>query len=399
MRKAHIFILIAALALTSCLREQDSSALLEVQLVLPEETDAGIDLSMVEIKLQAKDIQLTYTARPDTSGKAVFHVRPGKYDLLASAYFEDTRTAVNGSTTEFILTEEGIIADNGSTEDSTVELLLNVAAPNPLIIRELYFHGSSTLEGANYLRDQYFELYNNAGPEGEVIYLDSTCVACVFPANSTTGNNAWEGSDTVAIFQMFWMFPGDGNTWALAPGESCVVAVRAAVDHSDRATSGLQLNKAHFGGYADHLTGQEISAGVTPMVCYMAGQGTAWGLSYSSPAFVVFKPEMGVTQYRAHPEIWERYEPGKTSGTKYWHIPASWIIDGVECVDTPEGAIKRLPSTVDASYTWMRSAKYSGKCVTRILDRVEDGIEIFMDTNNSDTDFIPDSPLSPRLRQ
>lgn len=135
------------------------------------------------------------------------------------------------------------------------------------------------------------------------------------------------------------------------------------------------------------------------MVCYMAGQGTAWGLSYSSPAFVVFKPEMGVTQYRAHPEIWERYEPGKTSGTKYWHIPASWIIDGVECVDTPEGAIKRLPSTVDASYTWMRSAKYSGKCVTRILDRVEDGIEIFMDTNNSDTDFIPDSPLSPRLRQ
>ena len=68
-------------------------------------------------------------------------------------------------------------------------------------------------------------------------------------------------------------------------------------------------------------------------------------------------------------------------------------------MDTPEGAIKRLPSTVDASYTWMRSAKYSGKCVTRILDRVEDGIEIFMDTNNSDTDFIPDSPLSPRLRQ
>lgn len=63
MRKAHIFILIAALALTSCLREQDSSALLKVQLVLSEETDAGIDLSMVEIKLQAKDIQLTYTAR------------------------------------------------------------------------------------------------------------------------------------------------------------------------------------------------------------------------------------------------------------------------------------------------------------------------------------------------
>lgn len=391
-------ILLLILTVTSCLRETTSLATLEVRLILPEEAGSNIDLSQVEIKLQAKDMPFTYTSSPDREGKAVFNIRPGKYDIVASAYFQDSRTAVNASRSEFILTGSGIISDDGSTVPALIEMRLNVAMPNPLIIRELYYHGSNTLEGSSYLLDQYFELYNNAGPGGGTIYLDSTCVATIFPANSTTGNNAWEGRDTVAIFQMFWMFPGDGKTWPLAPGESCVVAVRAAVDHSARATSGLKLNKAHFGCYADFLPGQEIAAGVTPMVCYMAGQGTAWGLSYSSPAFVVFKPEMGVTEYRNHPEIWERYEPGKSSGTKYWHIASDWIIDGVECVDIPEGAIKRLPGTVDASYTWMRSAKYSGKCVTRRLESTEDGIEIFMDTNNSDADFIPDSPLSPRLR-
>lgn len=397
MRKLTI-IAIMLLLLASCLHETESSASLEVTLILPEEAGTNIDLSQVEIKLQAKDIPFIYTAYPDKAGKARFDIRPGKYDIVASAYFSDTRTAVNASRPEFILTEQGLVEDDGSYSPASIEMTLNVAMPNPLIIRELYFHGSTTLEGASYLKDQYFELYNNAGPGGGTIYLDSTCVATIFPANSTTGNNAWLGSDTVAIFQMFWMFPGDGKTWPLKPGESCVVAVRAAVDHTDRATSGLQLNKAHFGCYADFLPGHEIAAGVTPMVCYMAGQGTAWGLSYSSPAFVVFKPEMGVTEYRNHPEIWERYEPGKSSGTKYWHIASSWIIDGVECVDVPEGAIKRLPGTVDASYTWMRSAKYSGKCVTRKLEKTEEGIEIFMDTNNSDADFIPDSPLSPRLR-
>ena len=62
-------------------------------------------------------------------------------------------------------------------------------------------------------------------------------------------------------------------------------------------------------------------------------------------------------------------------------------------------AIKRLPGTVDASYVWMRSAHYSGKCVTRRLDFSSDGIDVFCDTNNSDADFIPDSTPNPRLKR
>ena len=197
---------------------------------------------------------------------------------------------------------------------------------------------------------------------------------------------------------MIWMFPGDGHTYALAPGESAVVAAIAAVDHSGRCTSGLNLSKAHFGCYDEALPKHEIAAGVTPMVMYMTGQGTAWALSIHSPAVVLFKPSMGMARYMEDAATWERYAPGESSGTRYRHIAKDWILDGVDCADSPSASVKRLPSSVDASYVWMRSSHYSGKCISRALEFTEDGIDFYRDTNNSAEDFIPDQSPSPRLR-
>ena len=176
------------------------------------------------------------------------------------------------------------------------------------------------------------------------------------------------------------------------------MACVAAVDHGGRATSALALNRAHFGCWSELLPRHEIAAGVVPMVLNMTGQGNQWAVSVHSPAFVIFRPSMGVAAYQAQGAVWENYEPGKSSGSKYWHIDKNWILDGVECVDSPSSAIKRLPGTIDASYVWMRSGHYSGKCVTRKLDFTEDGIDVFQDTNNSDADFIPDQNPSPRLK-
>ncbi len=397
MKRLPILLLMTLLA-ASCYREVPSVARLSVQLVL-EEAPVEIDLTQVEVRLQNKGADFSYSAYPDASGTVSFEVQPGKYDVMASAWFEATRVAVNGASEEFLLTVGGLVDAAGGIVAPNLILRLNVAVPNPLIIREFYYHGSSTLEGANYTKDTYVELYNNAGPGGQTVFLDSLCLAAIYPYNSTTGNNAWAGRDTIAIAQMYWMFPGDGHTYALEPGESAVVACIAAVDHAGRATSALGLNRAHFGCWSETLSRHEIAAGVVPMVLNMTGQGNAWALSIHSPALVVFRPETGVAAWQAQASLWERFEPGKTSGTRYWHIAKDWILDGVECVDSPSSAIKRLPGTVDASYVWMRSGHYSGKCVTRRLDFVDSGVEVFMDTNNSDADFIPDSNPQPRLKR
>ena len=398
-RNAWIVCLFLLLAAPACYREAPVVAAVDVQLVLRSDVPVSIDLTALEVRLQNKNADFSYVEHPDASGRVHFEVQPGKYDVVAAGWFASTRIAVNGASEEFLLTGSEMIDALGLAHEPLVKIRLNVVVPNPLIIREAYYHGSSTLEGANYTKDTYIELYNNAGPGGQTVYLDSLCLAAVYPYNSTTGNNAWAGRDTIPIAQMYWMFPGDGHTYALAPGESAVVACIAAVDHSGRATSGLALNKAHFGCWSETLSRHEIAAGVVPMVLNMTGQGNAWALSIHSPAIVVFKPSMGVAAYQAQAAVWEGFEPGKSSGTKYWHIATEWILDGVECVDSPAGAIKRLPGTVDASYVWMRSGHYSGKCVTRRLDFSEDGVDVFMDTNNSDADFIPDSTPNPRLKR
>ena len=202
-RLIHIGILVlAALLATSCYEERQSIAQLTVQLRL-DDSPVAVDLSQVEVRLQNKGADFSYTERPDAAGRVSFAVQPGKYDVVASAWFASTRTAVNGASEEFLLTTTGLVDAHGQMCEPLLDLRLNVAVPNPLIIREAYYHGSSTLEGANYSKDTYIELYNNAGPGGQTLWLDSLCIAAIYPYNSTTGNNAWAGRDTIPIAQMY----------------------------------------------------------------------------------------------------------------------------------------------------------------------------------------------------
>ena len=401
----HLSFIIVLFVLAGCLRNEVSdlshvergTAHLKVLLSAPAAAP-DLDYSGITLQIQNKERPFSYKFHPGPDGTAELNLQGGKYGILASAYYEDTHISVAGSAPEFLLVPEGIVAADGSIVPAEITIPLNVSEPGELVFREIYYHGSVTLEGASYTKDRYLEIYNNTGAHGKTLFLDSLCIAALYPANSTTGSNAWAGSDTVAIFQMFWMFPGDGHTYPLAPGESAVVAALAAVDHSGRCTSGLHLEKAHFGCYDEHLPMHEIAAGVTPMIMYMTGQGTAWALSIHSPAVVLFCPEMGVKKYMEDAATWERFAPGESSGTRYRHIAKDWILDGVDCADSPSASIKRIPSQADASYVWMRSAHYSGKCVSRIPESEESGIVFYRDTNNSAEDFRPDQIPSPRLR-
>ena len=95
--KRLFLLLCAALLLTpSCYREVESVAVLTVQLRL-EESPVPVDLEALEVRLQNKTADFSYTAHPDAAGRVTFEVQPGKYDVMASAWFPSTRVAVNGA--------------------------------------------------------------------------------------------------------------------------------------------------------------------------------------------------------------------------------------------------------------------------------------------------------------
>ena len=374
---------------------------LTVKVSIPEEHKGLVGIEEITVSLQSSSLPVSFKAHPSEDSTVVFRAAPEKYSVLASYSNSSTRVYINGRCNEFILTPEGLIDSEGALSSREIKMNLSVAVPSPIVIRELYYHGSMTADGEkSYTKDRYVEIYNNNGAGGDVYYLDSLCLAGIFPYNSTAGNTAWRDADTLAIGSFYWIVPGKGKDYPLQPGESAVIALIAATDHRGLSTSGLELQRAHFGCYDESLSGHEIDASVPRLQLGDGGQGTAWAVSIHSPAFVLFRPSMGLAAYRASAADWERYEPGKTSGTKYWHIASSWIVDGVECFDSPTGALKRLPSSVDVSYACMKSAHYSGKCITRRLDEVASagGVDVYIDTNNSLEDFLTDQIPSPRLR-
>lgn len=352
--------------------------------VKPPPDQAGIDLTAVKVRAQAVDEPIFYETFPDVSGHAVLNVSPGRYTLLLSALYPEG-FSVSASQSEFLAL---------SAETTVFSFTLDLALSGGIIFRQIYYAGSKTLDGANYSKDQFLELYNNTD---QVYYLDSLCVGTLAPANSTVSNNPWMGLDTLGLFQMTWMIPGKGTDYPLAPGESVVLAFNA-VDHTARATSGLDLSRAHFGFYDEELPNHEKHPDVPALKRIFAGQGTAYTMSVHSPAPVIFRPVMGVARWLADVERWQNYQPGSTSGLKYMHIHRSWILDGVECVQNPANALKRQPASVDAGFTWLRQGQNKGNAVVRkVKEILPSGRIIYSDTNNSTGDFLYDVPAAPTL--
>ncbi|MDR0295304.1 MAG: DUF4876 domain-containing protein [Prevotellaceae bacterium] len=395
--KKILFLLIGILLLGSCLNEEQttsSTATFTVKAVLPESFGGLVDMTKISVQIQSIEMPIVYRKFLDADGIADFTIEPGRCRAVVSSRTPDG--IFNGLVSEFLLTTYGVIGDDGSDISQLLTINLEVAAAGGIIFREVYYVCSQTLLGTNYLRDQYVELYNNTDME---FFLDSLCLGAIHPANGAgNANNPWRGMDTIALYQMLWMFPGTGRDYPLGPGESAVVAWNA-IDHTGLCTSGFNFAKAHFGIYDPALTGHEKHPDVPAMIRKTSNSSaTVFIISISSPAVVLFRPVMGVQRYLDDMDTWERYQPGTTSGPKYWHIAKEWIIDGVECSNGPTITEKRLPVSVDAGFTYVNTGSYSGRAVRRKVEQVLPNRIVYQDTNNSSEDFEINVIPSPQLK-
>jgi hypothetical protein len=393
--KKNLFLLICVFLLSGCFREEQTAAVatLRVKAVLPENYTDEVDMTKIVVQIQNKEVPIIYRKYLESDGTVTFLIEPGRYSASVSSRTNDG--IFNGLCSELLLTTNGVLIDRRSDMLDLLTLNLEISIPGGLIFREIYYVGSQTPLGANYTNDQYFEIYNNTEVR---MYLDSLCVGLIHPANGTSSVFSWQGMDTIALFSMVWMIPGSGYDYPLLPGESVVIA-QNAVDHSALSTSGFNFAKAHFGFYHPDLTGHSIAPGVPAMERIIAPSGTSFAISVSSPAPVIFRPSMGVQAWLKDRTYWERYTPGQTSGTLYWHIAKEWILDGVDCSNGPTINIKRFPLSVDAGFTYVNTGTGSGRAVRRKVEQVlPDGRVIYQDTNNSSVDFEVNVVPNPRLK-
>jgi len=408
-----------------CTRDKEERIPFTVNAVAPTNLPEGApDLDMTTMVARMTNQQgRTFEGNLNSEGSVILNVEPGIYNVTVIGQLtmpgEEIAT-IQGVVGTFTVTRDGVLTASVSGENqdafdmnsektfflNEVTIQLSFSYASELIIRQVYFGGGPTTEGANWNRDQFIEVFNNSD---RIVYLDSLIIGGLAPTNGWNANpnhNTWTEVGLVAFFGSMWMVPGSGTCHPLLPGEGVVFAPEA-VDHGAHprnALSGLQLNRAHFAMFnAQHHTAQtEPAEGVIILEMLTAPAGNRFVISVTSPAVAIARiPNMQA-------EWWDRMDefhitqPGSTSQTRHWTIRPEWIIDGVD-ITTPDAAqgatsvIKRLPTNIDLTFTYLENGNTVGDAITRRLDRIENGRHIYQVTRNSAADFVTARP-NPRLR-
>ncbi|AWM12429.1 DUF4876 domain-containing protein [Flavobacterium sediminis] len=332
---------------------------------------------------------------------------------------------------------------NGSQEQVTVNVnvtsttvILKSARIGDLVIKQIYYAGSSTSQGASF-RDQFIEIHNNSN---ETIYADGLYIGQLYGRNTTTsasysltngqfdwsqsiGMTAGSSANTNYVYADYvFQIPGTGQEYPIEPGESIVIA-QSALNHKSPMVNNngdpvtvndpsltVDLSGADFEAYLGDF---RLSIGSTVyqydiqnpavtdlLIAYWGRPGYYSGnkdFLMDNPgrdSFIIFRSE-DFSTYQNFPD------PSVTaegSSTKYFlQIPIAEIIDGVDLqhYNPSSQRPKILPSEVDASYIGCDAA-FNSQAVIRKTKSTINGRVILEDTNNSANDFVKLAMANPR---
>ena len=250
-----------------------------------------------------------------------------------------------------------------------------------IIIKELYSGGCLKDDGKNFQYDKCVVLYNNC-PQKAVV--NNLCFGAANPANAQAKNENY-GEDGKLVYEKDGFIPVWNGIFyypyslIIEPYSQVVINIHGAIDNTQTVTNSVNYaNKDYYAMYDpesgyNHTGYYPTPASEIPTSHYLKavryGLGTAWSLSVSSPALVMFQTEGDPAEYANNADnIW--YPGGEVSQT--WACLKALnknIIDGIEVYAAAfqDGCQKRLTADIDAGYVWLTN--YKGHSVYRNVDK------------------------------
>lgn len=337
----------------------------------------------------------TYRSVSDTTdfqGKVRFTTEEGIYNVEVTGTKTLTTTVTNGSSSQtFVHTEqirglkEKFVLLGAAVKDS-VPLLISQQG-NGFVIKEIYFTGSLTPANGSYNQDQYIEVYNNSD---SVLYADGlTVVEAAHLSSNAIYLYLDFPNDLVA--QALYTIPGDGTTYPVQPGASVVIA-SLGIDHrTANANSPVDLSNADFEWFDG---GRDVDVPeVTNLIRAYCYSNTIWVIhTRGYHAMAIIQPKGSIANFISEHTISVQTTSGGT--VPRIGVPNSMILDGVELGPPAAIGSKALSTSIDVSYTFCNASNI-GKSVRRKVLKWENGRAILQDTNNSASDFMPNSIPKP----
>lgn len=398
----HIILCGLILAFTACDSFKDAYDAKEVApLSISVNVDMAIEdvasFSGLKIKFENGAEAISETRPLEGNTVNIDGILPGIYNIYVSGKVKNTEG------TEFYL--NGAALNQPLYGDKNkVDIVVKGVEISPLVFKEIYYANTPKTGTANaYIYDQFFEIYNNSS---ETMYLDGLYLGHLNPLTPTS-QAQWpaEDGDNYVYAYSVWKFPGSGNEYPLAPGESCTLT-EYALDHSKmNADTPYDWSSADF-EFDLGLAGYTGQPAENMVFVFNNGQATTSLKQYNLPnggcALVLFKvPENDGWDPVNDLTLQAKDLNKPTAKTVYAKIPITYLMDAVEVFpqeDTSNKYYKRIPTTFDAGYTYVTGGAKSGLSVARKLLTDEDGNIVYnedgsiilQDTNNSSEDFEKD---------
>jgi len=435
MKKLLIAFTLVTLTLSACKKYQGDTTEIHPVKLLIQTSYASNDLAKLLPKAQVKITlknnknnkeNIYYTKADGTF--SLDSISPGNYDISASIeinpadYTKLTGEIVNKNIV-FNASEKArtiTIKDNQS-----INLKLLSGPTGPWVIKQIYFAGSNATTGALF-RDQFIEIYNNSD---SVLYADSLYIAEALGIQNFTSTNIYrqpnsqydwsksqgmpsniDANNDYIYARTLLMIPGSGRQYPVQPGSSIILA-QTAINHKSPFTGAdgktisvrdpsltIDLSGADFEAYYAPFLPRPLASDIdnpsVPNVDVLSYNGTDLVLETSGRmGYVIFKNK-GTVDVKNFPRYpFPTVAPPSANTDRYYQVPVSYIIDGVECQTNVANSRvpKKLVTSLDALYTSVPNGIYSSQSVIRKTESIINGRRILKDTNNSaeDFDYLP----------
>lgn len=307
---------------------------------------------------------------------------PGMYSIVISGKLKNKEGVsyyLNGS-----LVNHPILNNR-----ATIDLPISGQKISPLIFKEIFYSGTANF----YFRNQFYEIYNNSE---DLHYLDGIYFAVLYPTKSTSTLPVWpqEDGDKYVYTERIWKFPGNGTTYPLKPGESCVISQFAANHKLDiyNPNSPVDCSSSEFEFNMNNPKFPDQPALDMEHVYFDGkadkGRAPQYLTSVFGGAYVIFKVPEGETYDPVNNPALQTKDQSSSSKMLYAKIPIEYVLDGVEAVDDETKVnAKRMPGVLDAGITTVGATYNSLGVARKKIGENPDGTPFLQDTNNSTEDF------------
>lgn len=440
MKKVRLLVLLAlAAGFASCEKDKfEDAAPVSLELIMALEGDAvalGLSPEGAEVTLTSQETGQTQTFEADADGKVFLEsLPPGTYTITASLLIPaEVYSELSGTYTEQDVAFNATLNSQSiTTSGSIIDLLLQSGTVGDWVIKQIYYAGSHTRDGALF-RDQFIEIYNNSN---QTLYADGLYLSQVigndaylrnidltrpyflpngqYDWTKSIGMTASDANENYLYIGSLFRVPGSGEDYPVAPGESIIIA-QNALNHKEPYTGydgkgysvndpslTVDLSGADFEVYmVEYLQNTPGSSSpfasdadnpnVPNMEVLMAGSSSKRDFlmdNLGRDGFVIFKSDEDPLTWDAYPtpDVTEI----TTSTTLHLQLPASLIIDAVQL--QPTAANNQIPprftNTLDAGFAQVPGGAYSSQSVIRKTSKSLEGRRLLQDTNNSSEDFV-----------